>query len=97
MGHLGDWSPSSCSRLCLALAYLASYLQRAVASGDRFSVLAFSAETSCIVPWRARGESFDGQARQHACRLLLRLAGHGCTAARGCAVHMAVHLLPPLN
>ena len=41
MGSLGRWEPRGCSRLCLALAYLAAHIERALPAGDRFSILAF--------------------------------------------------------
>ena len=59
MGDLSDWSRRSCSRLSLAVTYLAAYIQQTVAPRDSFAVLTFSRECRKIVDWRLKSHAFD--------------------------------------
>ncbi|GAB4813309.1 hypothetical protein N2152v2_000355 [Parachlorella kessleri] len=59
MGDLSSWSRRSCSRLSLAVAYLAAYIKQAVAPWDSFAVLTFSRECRKIIDWRFKSDAFN--------------------------------------
>lgn len=68
MGHFSAWSPGNCSRVSLALSYLAAYIQRALAPHDWFTVLGFAADCRTMLGWRQRGAGFDMGAFMEECR-----------------------------
>lgn len=68
MGYFAQWSLRSCSRISLALTYLACYIERALAPHDSFMVLGFARQCAPILGWRTRGEGYDRSAFMDDCR-----------------------------
>lgn len=53
-----------CSRLALALAYLACYVDKAVPEGDSFCVTTFSDSVHTIVDWQRKGPAIEFDRKQ---------------------------------
>ena len=59
MGRLGDCSSTRCSRLGLALCYLAAFVSKTLRPRDRYRILAFdSTHTDLLGGWQTKGEDF---------------------------------------
>jgi hypothetical protein len=59
MGRLGDCSTRRCSRLGLALSYLAAFVSKQLRPQDKYRVIAFDDACTALDDWQARGADFD--------------------------------------